>query len=170
MRRVRALVAEVAVDLEDVLDAADDRALEEELGCDAQVHVDVVGVHVGLERTGRRSPVHDLEHRGLDLDEVLRGEGATQRGHHLGAGAHGLPRGLPGDEVEIALAHTGVLGEFGVQARQGAQRLRGHLPCVGEHGELAALGLDDPTVEEDEVAEVDIGLEVRESVLADLAQ
>ncbi len=39
-----------------------------------------------------------------------------------------------------------------------------------EHGELAALGLDDPTVEEDEVAEVDIGLEVRESVLADLAQ
>ena len=44
VRRVGALVAEVAVDLEDALDAADGGALEEELGRDAQVELGVEGV------------------------------------------------------------------------------------------------------------------------------
>ena len=36
---VRALVAEVAVELEDLLHATDEQPLEEQLGCDAQVEL-----------------------------------------------------------------------------------------------------------------------------------
>ena len=170
MRGVGAFVAEVAVDLEHVLDPADDGPLEEQLRRDAQVHVDVVGVHVGLERAGRGSSVHGLQHRGLDLDEVLLGEGPAQRGHHLGSRAHRLPCLFAGDEIEIALTDPSVLGQFGVQPGQGANRLRCQGPGVREHGQLSALGLDHPTVQEQEIAEVDIGLEVIEALLTDLAQ
>ena len=52
VRRVGALVAEVAVDLEDPLEPADDGALEEELRRDPQVEVGAGVVVVGDERPG----------------------------------------------------------------------------------------------------------------------
>ena len=78
VRGVDALVAEVAVDLEDAVDAADQAALEEELGGDAHVQIDVEGVHVGDEGLGRRTAVDGLQHRGLDLDEIVVVERTTQ--------------------------------------------------------------------------------------------
>jgi hypothetical protein len=67
-----ALVAEVAVDLEDPLHPADQEPLEEQLGRDPQVQVQVQGVVVGDERFGRRPAGDRLHHGRLDFEEALR--------------------------------------------------------------------------------------------------
>ena len=56
VRRVGALVAEVAVDLEHPLDAADDGALEEQLGRDPQEQLGVERVRVGRRTAARDAP------------------------------------------------------------------------------------------------------------------
>jgi hypothetical protein len=56
VRGVGALVAEVAVDLEDAVDAADDGALEEELRRDAQVQLGVERVRVRDEGRAAAPP------------------------------------------------------------------------------------------------------------------
>jgi len=56
VRRVSTLVAEVAVDLVDALDAADDRALEVQLRRDAQVQLGVERVRVRDERRADAPP------------------------------------------------------------------------------------------------------------------
>jgi hypothetical protein len=66
-----ALVAEVLAQLVDALQAADDEALEVQLGGDAQVEVAVQRVVVGDERARQRAAVERLQDRRLDLDEAL---------------------------------------------------------------------------------------------------
>ena len=65
-----ALVAEVLADLVDLLEPADDQALEVELGRDAQVAVLVERVLVRDERLGERAAVARLQDGRLDLDEA----------------------------------------------------------------------------------------------------
>ena len=65
-----ALVAEVLADLVDAVDAADDAALEVQLGGDAQVEVALELVVVGDEGPGQGAAVERLQHRRLDLDEA----------------------------------------------------------------------------------------------------
>jgi hypothetical protein len=50
-----AFVAEVAVDLEHAVEAADDQALQVQLRRDAQEHLHVQRIVVGDERLGRRA-------------------------------------------------------------------------------------------------------------------
>ena len=64
------LVAEVLAELVDPLEAADDAALEVQLGGDAQVQVAVELVVVGRERARERAAVQRLQDRRLDLDEA----------------------------------------------------------------------------------------------------
>ena len=63
-------VAEVAVDLEDPLKAADQQPFQVELRGDAQVEVHVQRVVMGLERLGGGASGDRLHHRGLDLHEA----------------------------------------------------------------------------------------------------
>ena len=65
-----ALVAEDAADLVDALEAADDEALEVELGGDAQVEVAVQGVVVGDEGPGGGAAGRRQEDRRLHLQEA----------------------------------------------------------------------------------------------------
>lgn len=74
---VDALVAEVAVDFEHAVDAADEATLQGQFRRDAQVEVKVEGVHVRGERTSRGTAVHGLQHRGFDLEEVMVAQEAT---------------------------------------------------------------------------------------------
>ena len=67
-RSVHALVAEDAADLIHALHAADDQALEGQLGRDAHVHVDIERIVVGNERTRGRAAGNGVEDGGLDLD------------------------------------------------------------------------------------------------------
>ena len=92
--RRQALVAEVAIDLVDALEAADDQPLEVQLGRDPQVHVDVERVVVGQERLRDRAARNHLQHRRLDLEEVERIEVAPQVLHDAVA-RRGIPRGFP---------------------------------------------------------------------------
>jgi len=168
VRGVDALVAEVAVDLEDAVDAADQAALEEQLRGDAHEQVDVEGVHMRGERTGRGTAVHGLQHRGLDLDEVMAVEGAAQRGHGLGAVAHHVADALVGDHAEVRLARTRVVVELLVQGGQRLQRLGSDGPLGGEHGQLAGLGGDHAALDEQVVAQIHQLLELLQRIRADL--
>ena len=74
-----ALVAEVLADLVDALEAADDQALEVELGGDPQVERLVELVVVRRERPRERAAVARLQDRRLDLDEAVLVERAADR-------------------------------------------------------------------------------------------
>ena len=98
------LVAEVAVDLVDALDAADDQPLQVELGRDPQEEVDVERVVVRHERPGRRAAGERLHHRRLDLEVAAAVEEPPEEADDrrpaledlAGLGVHG--------QVEVALA------------------------------------------------------------------
>ncbi len=161
LRRVRgvdALVAEVAVDLEDALDAADDRALQEQLRRDAQVQIGVECIGVRDERARRRPAVLQLQHRGLDLDEPAVVQRRANGPHHLGAGAHHVASLRPDDQVDVALPDARLLVQLAVRDGQRAHRLRRHRPPVGHDRQLAALAGDHLALDEHVVAEVDLGL------------
>ncbi len=79
---VRALVAKIPAQLVHPPQAADHEPLQVQLGSDPQVEVLVVGVAMGGERARRRTAVHRLQDRRLDLQEVLGGQRGPQRRHH----------------------------------------------------------------------------------------
>ena len=80
-----AFVAEVAVDLVDAVEAADDEALEEELGGDAEGERDVEGVVVGLEGARGGSSGDGVEHGGFDFEVAALVEEAADGAEDGGA-------------------------------------------------------------------------------------
>ena len=82
---VDALVAERAAQFEDALHAADAQPLQIELGRDAQIEVEVVGVDVGDERPGVGAAVDLLQDRGFHLEEPLAEQGFADRMQHAAA-------------------------------------------------------------------------------------
>ena len=99
-----------------------------------------------------------LQHRGFNLEESASFQRIADRAHN------GDP--LPGhrsslrtdDQIDIALPDPGLFAHLLVRHGQRAQRLRGHLPRVGEDGQLPPAGTDHLAVDEDDIAEVDVGL------------
>ncbi len=76
---VDALVAEGSSQLEDPLDATDAQPLEIQLGSDAQIQVEVVGVDVGQEGPGVGAAVDLLQDRCLDFQESFGDKGFPDR-------------------------------------------------------------------------------------------
>ena len=103
-----ALVAEVLADLVDAVDAADDAALEVQLGGDAQVEVALELVVVRDERPRQGAAVERLQHRRLDLDEAALVQEPADGGDDAGALDEDLARVVVDDEVEVALAVAGL--------------------------------------------------------------
>ena len=99
-----ALVAEVLAQLVHPVDAADDAALQVELGRDPQVEVAVERVVVGHERPRERAAVDRLQHRRLDLDEPVSVEPAPSLGDHLRPLQEALPHLGVRDQVLLAMA------------------------------------------------------------------
>ena len=85
------LVAEVAADLVDALEAADDQPLEVQLGRDAHVEVEIERVVMGRERARRGAAQDRVHHRRLDLEEPARVEEAADAGARSPS-ACGTPR------------------------------------------------------------------------------
>ena len=76
-----ALVAEIAIDLIDAVEAADDQALQIKLRRDSQIEVHVERVVMGDKRTRDRAPGDGLHHRRFNFDEtVARQESAESTG------------------------------------------------------------------------------------------
>src|SRR5262249_1088385 len=78
VRAVDPLVAEVAADLEDPIQATHDEPLEVQLGRDAEKEVQVERVVVRHERSRGAAAVDGLHHRRLDLEKPAAGEKVTQ--------------------------------------------------------------------------------------------
>ena len=122
--KLDALVAEVLADLVDAVDAADDAALEVQLGGDAQVEVAVELVVVGDERARQGAAVERLQHRRLDLDEAALVEEAADGGDDARPLDEHLADLVVGDEVEVAAAVARLdVGEPVELLGQRAQRL-----------------------------------------------
>ena len=159
MRGIRAFVTKVPVDLEDTIDTSDHTTLQVQLGGDAQEQVHVHGVHVRLERPGRGPTVEHLQHGRFDLEVTAPVQGVPQRpvrqAAHLDVAA-----GLGADDqIHVALANPILFRQWLVSDRQRAERLRGQLPRIGQHTELAPTGRDDFPGGEQVVAEIHIGFE-----------
>ena len=101
--RRQPLVAEIAVDLVDALEAAHDEPLQIQLGCDAQVHVEVERVVMRDERPRHRAARDRLHHRRLDFHEPERVEELSQVLHDAGARAEHLAALVVHDQVDVAL-------------------------------------------------------------------
>ena len=155
MPRRQALVAEVAVDLVDLLETADDQALEIQFGRHAQEQAHVERVVMGHERTRRGAARDHLHHRRFDLEEPAFIEEATDITDNGGAGPKGIARHLAHNKVEVTLA---VLG-FGVRQAviflgQRPQRLRQQADVVHLDRELPGLGLEQRSFGAEDVADV----------------
>ena len=134
-----ALVAEVAADLVDAVDAADDAALEVELDGDAQVEVALELVVVGDEGPRHGAAVERLQDGRLDLDEAALVEEAADGGDDAGALDEDLARIVVDDGVEVALAVARLdVGQAVELLGQRAQRLGEELPGGGPQRKLAA--------------------------------
>ena len=119
VRRVGALVSEVAVDLEDALNPTHDRTLQVELGSNAQKELHVERIRMGDKRPSGCATVHHLQHGCLDLEKVPAAKRCPQRGHHGGTRHHGGACLLAHNQVEVATAHAALFAEFVVQVWQG---------------------------------------------------
>ena len=153
--RREALVAEVAVDLVDALEAADHQALQVQLRRDAQVHVQVERVVVRLERARRGTARDRLHHRRLDLEEVERVQEVAQVADDARAGAEHAAALLVHDEIDVALAVARLgVGKAVPLVRQRPQRLHQQSHRLRAHRQLAGLGAEQHAGRADDVADV----------------
>jgi len=152
-----AFVAEVAVDLEDLVrQARYQRALEIEFRRDAQVHVHLQRVVMGLERLGGRTAVDRLQHGRLDFHEAVVFHEAAHARDDLRTLLEAQLRFLVGQQVEMALAVARLdVGEAVILFRHRQQRLGEHGDLMRIDRQLAALGAAHRAGHADDVAEVD---------------
>ncbi len=164
---VHALVAEVAAELVDAFEAADNQALEVQLVGDAEVEVDVERVVVGDEGACGGTAGDALQHGGIHLEVALLVEVGTHLVDNHGALDEGVAHLGVDDEVDVALAvallgvaegvvdHAVLLLDDG----QGAEALAEDGEGLGVDGDLAHLGDKDIAGDADDVANVKQALE-----------
>ena len=122
--RVHALIAEDAADLVDALNAADYKALEVELGCDAQEHVDIQRVVMGYERTRCCAAGNGVKYGRFDLHKASAVEEGADIAYELRADLEVAAAVVAHDEVDIALAVFELGARHAVEfLRQRAQAL-----------------------------------------------
>ncbi|MNS62151.1 hypothetical protein D3C72_952010 [compost metagenome] len=166
--RAHPFVAEVAVDLEHTLEAADDQALQVQLGRDAHEHLHVQRIVVRDERLGRGAARDRVQHRRFHFHEAGVGHMAAQRRDRVGAGAEGVARFRRHDQVDIALAVLHFLvGQAVELVRQRAQRLGQQAQLAHLHRQLALVGAEQLAAGADDVAQVPV-LERGVDLFADL--
>ena len=170
---VHALVAEDAADLIHALNAADDQALEVQLGRNAHIHINVKRVVVRDERARRRAAGDGAEHGGLDLHEAQAVQIAAQIGHEPAADLEIALALRVHDEIHIALAVAQLRVRHAMELlRQRAQGLAEQRDLLHVDGDLPGLGLEGVTAHADDIADVilaEIGkLLLGDGVLADV--
>ena len=159
---VHTLVAEVLGELIDTVVATHDQSLEVELVGDSHIEVDVQGVVVGDERTGRGASRDGLKDRGLDLKAAGGVEIFPHRGDDLRPLDEHVLYLRVHDEVNVPLAVAQLgIGEGVIDNavnllhdRKNPQRLaqNGKFLCVNT--ELSGLGDEGEALDADDVADV----------------
>ncbi len=166
VRVVHAFVAELAPQLEHLLEAADQQALERQLGGDAQEVVAVERVEVRDEGTRVRTAQDAVQKRRLHLHEALLFH-VRPDGRHDGRALHERVAHLGvHDHVDVALAVARLLvGEAVELLGKRAQGLRQQLEGIDRDGQLPAARAHDGAVHAQPVAHVD-ALDLLEGPLA----
>ena len=128
-----AFVAEVAVEFEDLGEAADEEALEVKLGCDPHGERHIESVMMGLEGTRGGSSGDVVKHGSFDFEVAAFMKEVADLGDDVGADDEEVGAFLVRHQVEVALA------VFGLAVRE-AVPLVGHgAEGLGEDGELVDL-------------------------------
>ena len=168
MLGVHALVAEDAAHLVHTVHAAHDEALQVQLRLDAEHHVHVQAVVMGVEGTCGRTDLERGQDGGIDLQEALLVQISTNLLQDLAALDKGLLDLGVCDEVNIALTitHLGI-GQAVELLGQGAKALGQQDDLLGTGAQLAGLGAEHLTLDADDVAHVQL-LESSVSVVAQL--
>ncbi len=153
---VDTFVAERASQLEDALDPADAQPLEVQLGSDAQVEIEIVGVDVGEERAGVGATVDLLQDRGFDLQKPLADQGFANRVQYAAAGPDEVTRlGVDG-QVDVAGAYPRFLvGQPLPLVGQRAQAFADQPPAAHDQRSDARPAVAHRAGHLDEVAEID---------------
>ena len=152
-------VAEVLADLVDALEAADDQALEVELGRDPEVEVLFEVVPPASRTAARSASVARLQHRCLDLDEARRVQWRRIAANDAAAEEEVGARLLVHQQVEVALAVAQLdVGEAVEGVRQRRAVLASSSSSVTWSDVLAAARLGRMARHADHVAEVDVDL------------
>ena len=158
--RREAFVAEIAVDLEDLLEPADNQAFQIQLGGDAQELLHVERIVVRDERLGRSAAGDRVHHRRFDFEEAVPVHVIADRGDDAAAGEEGEAGFLVHDQVDVTLAILHFLiGQTVELVWQWAQRLGQQADFSGLDSQFTGLGLHQGTDDTKDVAEIP-GLEV----------
>ena len=153
---VHALVAERPAQLEDPLDTADAQPLQVQLGRDAQIQVEVVGVDVGEERPGVGAAVDLLQDRRLDLQKPLADQGFADRVQYTAAGPDQVARLGVDRQVDVSGAYPRLLvGQPLPLVGQRAQALADQPPARTISDRVPDLAAAHGAGHLDQVAEVD---------------
>ena len=152
-----AFVAEVAVDLEHVLQPPDHQPLQVQLRRDAKVELGVERVVVRDEGPRSGTARDRMHHRRLDFEVAADDEEFADRLDDLRALDENLARSGVGDQVEVALAVALLLVGDAVEfLGQRAQCLGEQAHAVAAHRQLARPGLEQHAGRADDVAEVPV--------------
>ena len=162
-----AFVAEAAVDLEHPLEAADDQALQVQLGRDAQEHLLIQRVVVGDERLGVGAAGDRMQHGRFDFHEAVVDHELPDRRQRLAARGEARARFSVGDQVDVALAVLLLLVGHAVElVGQRTQALGQQTQAGHAHRQLAGLGLEQRAFGAEDVAQIKV-LERLVAVFAD---
>ena len=155
MLGVHALVAEDATHLVHTVHAAHDEPLQVQLGLDAQHHVHVQGVVMGVEGTGGSADLKGGQDGGVHFQEALLVQIGADLLQDLAALYKGVLHLRIGDQVHIALAIAGLgIGQTMELFGQGAQAFCQQGDLLGADAELTGLGAEHLAFDADDVAQV----------------
>ena len=164
---VHSLVAEDAAELVNALDAADDKALERQLGGYTQIHVHIQRIVVGYKGSRRRAAGDGVQHRRLDFHVSAAFQEAADIAHELGANLKVAAALVAHDEVDVALAVLELdVGHAVELLGQRPEALGQQSDLLRVDAYLAGLGLENIALHADDVADV-VAAEVLELLLAD---
>ena len=151
-----AFVAEVAIQFEDLVEAADEQTLEIKFRRDAQIKIEPERLVMRAERLGRRAARDRLQHRRFHFEKTALLHETPDLAHDRDSFLENVARLLVRQQIEITLPVT----RFDVlQAvpffRQRPQRFSEHFERVDLQRRLAGLGEKTFALDADEIAEVE---------------
>ena len=154
---IHTLVAEDTADLVHAVHAAHDQALKVQLGLNAQDHVHVQGVVVGVEGAGRGTNLERSQNGGVNLQKALLIQIRADLLHDLTALDEGVLDLGVNDQVNIALAVARLtVGQTVELLGQGQQALGEQCQLGDAHRNLAHLGAENLALDADDVTDVEL--------------
>ena len=154
---VHTLITEDAADLIHAVHAAHDQALEIQLGLNAQNHVHVQGVVVGVEGAGRGTDLKRGQDGGVNLQKALLIQIRADLLHDLAALDEGVLDLGVDDQVNIALTVARLtVGQTVELLGQGQQALGEQRQLGDAHRNLAHLGAENLALDADDVTDVEL--------------